>query len=58
MGEIWPFERLAPCRGLNQKNSCREEIIEGGCGLDEQYIAKVKQYKRERIWATPDFQQP
>jgi hypothetical protein len=23
-----------------------------------QYIAKVKQYKRERIWATPDFQQP
>ncbi len=23
-----------------------------------QYIAKVKQYKRERIWETPDFQQP
>jgi hypothetical protein len=23
-----------------------------------QYIAKVKQYKRERIWTTPDFQQP
>jgi len=22
------------------------------------YIAKVKQYKRERIWETPDFQQP
>jgi autotransporter family porin len=23
-----------------------------------QYIAKVKQYRRERIWETPDFQQP
>ena len=23
-----------------------------------QYIAEVKQYKRERIWETPDFQQP
>ncbi len=23
-----------------------------------QYIAQVKQYKRERIWQTPDFQQP
>jgi autotransporter family porin len=23
-----------------------------------QYIAKVKQYQRERIWETPDFQQP
>src|ERR1700689_4500015 len=24
----------------------------------EQYIAKVKQYLKERIWTTPDFQQP
>jgi hypothetical protein len=23
-----------------------------------QYIAKVKQYRQERIWETPDFQQP
>ena len=23
-----------------------------------QYIAKVKQYESERIWETPDFQQP
>jgi hypothetical protein len=24
----------------------------------QQYVAKVKQYQRERIWLTPDFQQP
>ncbi len=24
----------------------------------EQYVAKVKQYMSERIWLTPDFQQP
>ncbi len=24
----------------------------------QQYIAKGKQYRRERIWETPDFQQP
>ena len=24
----------------------------------QQYIAKVKQYKNERIWTTRDFQQP